>query len=357
VTVNAIDWTALERLRAAFLEGRAGATDYWRNDSDLASYDATYAQRIGWKWDYVLTELARRGWSPPPGTVLDWGCGTGIAHRAYLDHFGAAPPHEPRSSRGESALASPDSEGSGLTSAATETMELALWDRSPRAMEFAARRARAKYPQLNVTTGLRDAPTVLLISHVLTELNDEQLAALTEFAASAACVLWVEPGTHECSRRLIAVRERLRGAFQVVAPCTHQAPCGMLAAGNEAHWCHHFADPPPAVFTDPDWGRFAHETGIDLRSLPVSFLVLDRRPAPVLPGRTARVIGRARVYKAHALVLGCEATGVHDVRLSKRALPEAFRQMKKGAFAPLQVWRTEGDEVTATTALASKPRQ
>lgn len=326
--MNAIDWTALGRLRAAFLEGRAGATDYWRSDSDLASYDATYAQRIGWKWDYVLAELARRGWSPPAGTLLDWGCGSGIAHRAYLDHFSPA----------------------GVS-------ELALWDRSTKAMQFAAKRAGEKFPQLNITSGLRDAPSVLLLSHVLTELNDEQITALTEFAASAACVLWVEPGTHECSRRLIAVRERLRGAFHVVAPCTHQAACGMLADGNAAHWCHHFAAPPPAVFTDPDWGRFAHETGIDLRSLPVSFLVLDRRPVPVLPAGTARVIGRARVYKAHALVLGCEADGVRDVRLSKRALPEAFRQVKKDAFDPLQIWRTEDDEVTATTALASKPRQ
>jgi SAM-dependent methyltransferase len=326
VTANAIDWAALERLRAAFLEGRAGATDYWRSDSDLASYDATYAQRIGWKWDYVLSELARRGWSPPGGTVLDWGCGTGIAHRAYLDHFG--------------------------TGAA---VELALWDRSARAMEFAAKRARAKFPQLNSSTGLRDAPTVLLISHVLTELDDEKIAALTDLAARATCVIWVEPGTHECSRRLIAVREQLRSNFNVIAPCTHQSSCGMLAPDNAAHWCHHFADPPAAVFTDPDWGRFAHETGIDLRSLPVSFVVLDRRPAPVLPVGAARVIGRARVYKAHALVLGCTADGVRDVRVSKRALPEPFRQMKKGTFAPLQVWRTEGEEVVSLQPLDSAP--
>ena len=43
----AIDWKALERLRAAFLAGTAGANDYWHSESDLASYDATFAQRIG----------------------------------------------------------------------------------------------------------------------------------------------------------------------------------------------------------------------------------------------------------------------------------------------------------------------
>ena len=83
-----IDWSALEKLRAAFLAGTAGATDYWQSETDLANYDATLAQRIGWKWDYVLAELSRRGWLPPGGELLDWGCGSGIAGRAFLDHFG-----------------------------------------------------------------------------------------------------------------------------------------------------------------------------------------------------------------------------------------------------------------------------
>src|SRR5215471_9340078 len=119
---SAIDWNALERLRAAFLAGNAGETDYWQNESDLASYDATFAQRIGWKWDYVLAELARRGWSPAAGPLLDWGCGSGIAHRAFLDHFGSE----------------------GVT-------ELRLWDRSALALRFAERRAREKHPGLQVT--------------------------------------------------------------------------------------------------------------------------------------------------------------------------------------------------------------
>ena len=86
---DGVDWKALERLRGLFLQGGACSTDYWCDERDLASYDATFAQRIGWKWDYVLAELRRRGWTPPRGTLLDWGCGSGIAGRAFLDHFGA----------------------------------------------------------------------------------------------------------------------------------------------------------------------------------------------------------------------------------------------------------------------------
>ena len=49
MNLESIEWESLERMRAAFLGGTAGAQDYWRNESDLAAYDATFAQRIGWK--------------------------------------------------------------------------------------------------------------------------------------------------------------------------------------------------------------------------------------------------------------------------------------------------------------------
>ena len=341
----AIDWQALERLRAAFLAGTAGKADYWQSESDLASYDATFAQRIGWKWDYVLAGLQRRSWSPATGALLDWGCGSGIAHRAWLHHFGT-----------------------------TGVSELRLWDRSPLAMRFAERRAQEKYPGLKMAAGIlpasgragsplpahnlpiRDAApgvtspdttstTTLLISHVLTELQPAQVEALANFAASATSVIWVEPGTYEASRMLIAVRKRLREKFNLIAPCTHQARCGTLAPGNEHHWCHHFAPPPPEVFTDGHWARFGELAGVDLRSLPLSYLVLDRRPAPVLPAGAVRVLGRPRLYKPYALLLGCDESGVSEKRISKRHLPETFRQLKRGQGDPLQVWRCEGNEV------------
>lgn len=353
--MNEIDWRALKRLRAKFLEGRAGEGDYWQAESDLASYDATFAQRIGWKWDYVLAELARRGWSPPGGELLDWGCGSGIAGRAFLDHFGI-----------------------GAVTA------LRVWDRSTLAMQFAARRAREKYPALKVEPGLgmfsvpaqtverrastrREAgdgaqparpetaapPFTLLLSHILTELAPEPTEALLRLAATAQSVLWVEPGTHEVSRALIVIRERLRNQLSVVAPCTHQEACGLLAAGNERHWCHHFASPPPGLFTDSAWSRFANLLGIDLRDLPLSFLVLDRRPAPTLPAGATRILGHPRIYKPHALLLSCDASGVCERKLTQRALPAEFKQLKKGKCEPLQIMRCEGATVTAARTLST----
>ena len=317
-----VDWKTLERLRRAFLEGMAGAQDYWQSDRDLASYDATFAQRIGWKWDYVLGELQRRGWNPPKEILLDWGCGSGIASRAFLDHFGV------------DAVAS-----------------LALSDRSSLAVSYASRAAQQKYPDLDFSLGIPSQPGTLLLSHVVTELTPEQIAELVKLVETATTTIWVEPGTYEASLTLIAIRERLRDRFNVVAPCTHSAQCGILTPGNERHWCHHFASPPPGVFTDPDWSRFAHLTGIDLRSLPLSFLVVDRRPVPVLPPGAVRVIGKPRIYKPYSLLLGCDQNAVRDRRLSKRQLPEEFRVIKKGDVDPLLILACEGDEILSMKPL------
>jgi ribosomal protein RSM22 (predicted rRNA methylase) len=217
---------------------------------------------------------------------------------------------------------------------------LHLYDRSDLALRFASRRAATRYPALTVNTGPVDAPALMLISHVLTELTPEQRTQLEQLALNAQAVIWVEPGAFAVSQALIAIRQRLAPRMNVVAPCPHQVACGLLAAGNERHWCHHFASPPPEIFTDGDWARFARFMGIDLRSLPVSYLVLDRRPPPVLPQGAMRVLGRPRVYKAHALLLGCQESGVREHRLEKRVQPEVFKELKKGRFESLLEWNS-----------------
>lgn len=303
-------------MRQGFLAGSAGVKDYWQHESDLASYDATFAQRIGWKWDYVIGELMALGWKPPMGEMLDWGCGSGVAARAFLDHFGA-----------------------------DSVSGVKFWDRSAMAMAYAARRAGEKFPELPVSTGAAEAPALVLVSHVLSELVPEQTEALLQFLRQAQAVVWVEPGNYESSLAMIAIRERLREHFQCVAPCTHQSICGILAPGNDLHWCHFFAEPPPGVAGDPFWGQFARVTGVDLRSLPVSFLVLDQRqPAPLLPD-AMRILGRPRICKPSAKILGCDRQGVRERELAKRDFPELYRQVKVGEIPALNCWRCDNRRV------------
>lgn len=294
--MRSIDWKALQRLRTAFLDGTAAQGDYWRTETELETYDATFGQRIGWKWDYVLSELKRRGWKPPGGYVLDWGCGTGVASWKFVEHFG-------------------------------RVVRLYLCDRSPLAMQFAARRLKDRVREVWQESVPPRRVDILLVSHALAE-QPEPIA----LPCDATTVIIVEPGTFDSSRRLIALRERLRSEFFVVAPCPHQNACGLLAPGNERHWCHQFAPSPPEVFTDGDWARFARLAGVDLRSLPLSYLALDRRAPP--SGVSAQALGRARVYKAYAQVLTCEVSGIHERRITKRGAPDEFRRLRKHPLSP-----------------------
>ena len=329
LTWETLDWAALDRLRGTFLAAQPTGVAYWQSAGDLANYDFTYAQRIGWKWDAVLRELQRRGWFPPAAPVLDWGCGSGVASRCVLDVFGA------------------------------ERFEaLRLFDQSPLATEFAAQTARRRFPSLRIEPAESDWLAraerigVLVISHVLNELDEAAGRALRDVIDRAEAVLWVEPGTFADSRALIAMREALREQFLVVAPCTHQAACGLLAPDNGRHWCHHFAAPPPGIMADANWVRFAQRAGIDLRSNPYSFLVLERRglrePVPgAVPGECSRVIGAPRVYKGFAKVLSCQEAGVRELELQKRDAPDVFKALKDREAGAVYRFEIEGNRVTS----------
>jgi hypothetical protein len=346
---ESLDWRTLDRLRETFLTGQSAVASYWQHRADLENYDFTYAQRIGWKWDAVLGDLKRLGWQPPAGEVLDWGCGSGIAGRRVVDCFGAK-----------------------------QFQALRVYDRSALAMDFAVERARRIFPKLKVEIMEHRSPTLredpmasadtaepefgvpgtLLLSHVLNELTEASRADLLQLVHRADAVLWVEPGTHVDSRALISVREALRENFHVIAPCTHPAGCGLLTPENERHWCHFFASPPKGIMGDSNWVRFALRAGIDLRALPYSYLVLERKglrePVPgLLPGDWSRVIGEPRVYKGFAKVLSCQADGVHEVEFQKRAAPEEHKAMRDGNAAAIYKWGFTEGRVTSIERLAS----
>ena len=311
------EYAALRRIRERFLNGTAGAGDYWRVASDVALYDSTFAERIGWKWDAVLGELLRREWRPRSTHLLDWGCGSGIANRRVLAEW-------------------------------PQFSSAILHDRSRMARDYAAQRVRQEFPTVAVSDGppVATRETLLLVSHVINELPPAELEGLVTLAREAGEVIWVEAGTHADSRRLIEVRERLLGDFVAVAPCTHQARCGMLAAANAPHWCHHFATPPSAIFQDARWADFSRELGIDLRSLPYSFLVLSRPGAqPATPEGYSRIIGEPRESKGFARILSCQESGVADLMMQKRDAPELFRAMKKGTLGAVQRWKLEGGRI------------
>jgi len=59
------------------------------------------------------------------------------------------------------------------------------------------------------------------------------------------------------------------------------------------------------------------------------------------------VIGRPRVRKDAAILFGCDASGVRDRRLAKRAFPAEYRLCKRGDCDTLRAWTLDGDKIAA----------
>ena len=322
MTWTELDWTSLDRHRERFLEAKPSDGPYWESAGDLASYDLTFAERIGWKWDAVLDELRMRGWKPLGGTVLDWGCGSGVAGRRVVARYGQ------------------ESFGS-----------LLLWDHSAEAVDYSQKAAERAFPDLSVAACTPsflagDGPIgLLVISHVLNELPPDALAQIRALASRSGAVLWVEPGSRDTSRALGRIRDALAADFGVVAPCTHANACPILSTGNERHWCHHFGAPPPGVFADTNWVKFGQRAGIDMRSLPYSFVALDRSWR-VQPDGVSRVIGRPETFKPYVRILNCDSRGLEELEVMKRSAPELYKELSKTKRPLVYKWVREGLRVT-----------
>jgi hypothetical protein len=350
MTWNELHWPILDRLRAKFLQSSGHASAYWETAEDLAHYDLTYGERIGWKWDHVLRELQMRGWRPRSRQVFDWGCGSGVAARRVIAFFGRA-----------------------------QFESLTVWDHSALACDYAENAATRAFPALNVaqaTPGFLQATTpigLLLISHVLNELSTDALAGLRELIDRSDAVIWVEPGMHAVSRQLGRIRDELREKFLIVAPCTHELGCPMFAPENERHWCHFFAPPPSEIFADSNWVKFGHRVGIDLRSLPYCFVAAERSPAPgptadpanepgaasaaPMDATVSRVIGRVEHFKPYARLLNCDACGLNELELPKRVDPALFKQLERTKAPLVYRWRREGNKIVGGKPALTSDRE
>ncbi len=321
VTWDNLDWVALNRIREGFLTGAAAEGPCWKSLNDLAHYDFTYAERIGWKWDHVLRELKQRGWRPAPGTLLDWGCGSGVAHRRVIEQW------------------------------SEEFNSLQVFDQSTLAETFAVERAQTLDFDLSAQSWDRSNPiSTIVISHVLNELDEDSTGDLMNGMLPADTVLWVELGTSDVAGQMVQWRDRLKEHFNFVYPCPHQGACGMLKLGNERHWCHHFAAPPAGVFADSNWVKFEKRAGIDLRSLPYAALVMDKKSRPARVDSNAgngRIIGRPKVSKPFTRFLGCDEAEVAMKELPKRSAPKLAKKLNHPTAPRFLNWQQQNGKITA----------
>lgn len=295
-----MDWQRLNHLRKVFLaaQGQKGVPDYWSDPELLAAYDQTLAQRILWKWQAVWQDLGSRGWSPgfEIKTIGDWGCGTGIATRSFLN--------------------------SSFFSLLKSSPEFFLMDRSKIATGFAAKAVADQLSDAKVTVSTHSMPAVdlLLVSHVSNELDTDSRAALIRALKLAQMVVIVEPGTTEASRFLVELREILQKQFRIVAPCFNQAACP-LAKNAKGDWCHQFAKAPAEVFHDAFWSEFSRTLKVDLKSVPLSYLIATRQVLASNEDFAVVKIGASRRLKHGEEVLVCSAEGTLKKMDLKRLNP------------------------------------
>jgi SAM-dependent methyltransferase len=305
-----MDWDLIQKMRQGFLDTDGHLPDYWHDERWLSAYDQTLAQRIRWKWQAVLEALGSR-WAQLTGVtrIVDWGCGTGMATRSFL---------------ATGVIPSP---------------KVSLFDRSSGAMRFAAQAIQRECPAAEIEpmkkVQLPDEPFVLLVSHVLSELDERTFDDLKKLAAAAALVLWVEPGRSLESRRLSLVRDGLLSTHHILGPCHHEKACGALQAGRENDWCHFFAPVPREVHQSAFWREFSRRMKVDLRSLPVSWLALVR-----LQHYTgfkelqdeAVIISRPRVFKGYCRWLACTSAGLCSGDFQKKHDKKIFEALSEPEF-------------------------
>jgi hypothetical protein len=312
-----LDKQRLQRLRGLFIEqtlrDRAHAS-YWRDDEDLQAYDLTLAARIRWKWAGVLNYINDLGWKWPSNIhIWDWGCGTGAASRTFLE----------------------------LNTSHAQTVFLT--DRDTKAMSFAKKALKIMEAErdgfaLSVHTEEppknNEVPIVLLVSHVVNELDDKGKRALQQAVNQSDLILMIEPGSRESSHGLGRLMTEWTDNLTVLAPCPHQMGCPIIRENRPDDWCHFFVKPPSWVFQDAQWAQWSRELGIDLRSLPVSyqFLVKKDRMAEFCsqwqkPDEGV-MIGRPRMVKPGAQIWWCSGDGHVDLKNLKKRDP-LFKKIKK----------------------------
>jgi len=307
------NWEILRRLRECFLGETFTKSSYWESEEVLLQYDFTFGQRILWKWLSVFDASKEVIKWDGKFNLLDWGCGTGIASRSFLQSLGSE-----------------------------KINSLFLFDKSQKAISFAINRITSQFPDVNISSwnekpdrNLFSSPLILLVSHILNELSEADKNQLLSLMKKSQAIIWVEPGTPQNSESLIEWREKLRSEFIFALPCTHQKICGLFQS-EFTNWCHFFATPPAFVFQDPFWREFSKKMGIDLRSLPVSYWVGISKSlktslnTSLSPGK--RLLGRARHYKGYSLALNCDESGVREEKLLQREKKEVIDILKENPF-------------------------
>lgn len=329
---------------------RALSEAYTRHREGLAELPATRARYVGGlgfffardlpKAVSVVDELRARGQLPhgEPLRLLDLGAGLGttslgIAHWAKATGF-------------------------------ADRVEIDAVERDAGALSrmrelVAQADGSDELPQLVLRTHAADLEAFLardegryhlaLLGLALNELAPSTEARFALLRSMAGCLthdgvaLVIEPALHDTTRDLMTVRDRVAAdpSLRIVGPCTHHAPCPMLAAGPR-DWCH--AELPLELPAEE--AALAHAA--HLRDVKPTFAWLalgrgERPPVDVPLGRLHRVVSRALPSKGKQEIHLCADGTIRRLTALDRDQHEpALDSLRRGALITLRADRGLG---------------
>ncbi len=149
------------------------------------------------------------------------------------------------------------------------------------------------------------------------ELLERWLTRSASAMAEGGALVVVEPALREPTRALQRLRDRLvAGTLDVPFPCTHRAPCPLLA--RERDWCH--AKLPIGLPSPLD--AIALAAGLRHEGLSYSTLVVRNAPARPSEPRAATIVGGPIASKGKVELHLCHEGGLtHLEWLSRDGSP------------------------------------
>jgi ribosomal protein RSM22 (predicted rRNA methylase) len=300
--VPAADPAVVQRLISAYRSGEPPAGVLLSSAGTAAAYAGYRMPATAAAAGAVLAQVRRGlpGWAPE--TLLDLGAGTGAtawAAAGELPTLRAATLLEPAA--GAIAIGR-----AVLAQASATVLQEATW----RPWQLGS--------TVEVTADLATA------GYVLGELAPENQAELVTAAATAApVVVLIEPGTPAGHRRILAARDQLLAAgHTVVAPCPHQLPCPLAAAGD---WCHLAARVQRSAAH-----RRLKTAELSYEDEKFAYVATARAGQVDLPA--ARIIRRPRHRKGLVTLELCKADGTAREHAVGRRDPDTYRRARKASW-------------------------
>lgn len=138
-------------------------------------------------------------------------------------------------------------------------------------------------------------------------------------------VVVLEPGTHAAATRLQAVRDVVQRDARLLGPCTHAAPCPMVAQPRD--WCHFTR----RATVGPLARVIMQGAGRNPNEQPYAWLACATAEAPVVAAGSSRVLSVRLVGKGKTAATTCDDRGIRSLTvLDRRSGAEQVTDLTPG---------------------------